>query len=118
MSKLTERIKEHYESTRELKGPIEVDEWGEDGEPLEIYWRPMNLAQEDKIYNWINQGSVKSLIQTLITRALDAEGKPLFRQAEMKELYVHGDPEVIGRVCREMAPDREEDVTGEERVKK
>lgn len=120
MSLITERAKKHYESRRELQGPIKVSEWGEgkdnDGEdrPLEIYFKIMNLAQQDKILNEIEGHTLKAMVQTIVTRSLDSEGKRLFRDIEKEELYKHADPKVIERVCRFMADDGEEEDQADE----
>ena len=92
---------------------IDVPEWGENGTPLKIYWKPLlNFKSQGKIYALINEGKTSEAVcQTLITRALDEDGNPMFKQHEMEKLLRFSDPNVISRIVTAMAPE-EEDVDG------
>ena len=82
-----------------LKGPIRVPEWNAD-----IYFKASTtLAQESKIYELQNQGKgVEALVTSLILRALDVEGKPVFQPTDKIDLMRSVDPQVILRVIAEM----------------
>ena len=103
MSEVMERIKDHFKD--QLHGErevIEVPEWGSGGESLKIYYRPINLKQQNQVFKYIREGSLESLVQQLILCARDEDDKPIFRQADKTELMNHADPKVLGRVVKEM----------------
>ena len=79
---------------------IHVPEWDAD-----IYFKPaMSLAQEGRIVALTQKGEmVEALVETLITRALDAEGKPLFKRVDKDTLLREVEPNVITRVVQEMS---------------
>ena len=91
---------------------IDVPEWGENGTPLKVFWKPLiNFKSQEKIFQLINSGKTSEAVcQTLITRALDEEGTHLFQQHELDKLMRFTDPNVIGRIVGAMAPEDEEDI--------
>ena len=84
---------------------IEVPEWGEDGEPLKVFFKPLiNFKQQEKVFALTQAGKIgEAVAQTLIIRALDEEGKPLFQQHELDKMMRFVDPTVISRVVNLMA---------------
>ena len=102
MSKALAAAKAHFKDvlSQGLQGPIVVKEWGD----IEIYFKPAtNFLQESKIVELQSQGkTVDALIMSLILRALDKEGKPLFTQGDKQELMREVDPNVILRIVTEM----------------
>jgi hypothetical protein len=90
---------------------IEVPEWGDaDGEgevqPAKIYYRKlMSLKTQNKINFYAKDGDLDSLVETLILRSLDADGKRMWKPRNKTELQQLVDPEVIGRICEEMGAD-------------
>ena len=102
MSDLMGRISAQYKVSRDvLHGPIEVPEWGEGDKPLLIYYRALNLNEQESIHK--HTGTLKALAQTLITRALDSEGNHLFKPVHMTELMKMADAEVISDIIIAMA---------------
>lgn len=98
-----ERAEAHFRAQlAEEPSSIEVPEWGEPGSPLVIYWRPVNLQTKDRIFQKAAQGSLESLVTTLILRARDVDGAPLFREADRLRLMKHVDPDVIARIVTAM----------------
>ena len=80
---------------------ISVYEWKDSkGEPVKIYYKPsMTFKQLQKVMRATNNGNQsEAIIQTLIIRALDEDGKPLFRQNDMTQLMNETDPEVINKI--------------------
>ena len=60
----------------------------------------------------MNEGKTSEAVcQTLITRALDEDGNPMFKQHEMEKLLRFSDPNVISRIVTAMAPE-EDDIDG------
>ena len=89
---------------------IDVPEWGENGTPLKVFWKPLiNFKSQEKIFQLVNAGKTSEAVcQTLITRSIDEEGNPLFQQNEMEKLMRFTDPTVIGRIVGAMSPDDED----------
>lgn len=96
-----EKAKAHYRAVMEgaLYGPIHVDEW-----ELDIYFKPsMTLAQQSEIYRLTQENKhMEALIQTIIVRSLDEDGKPLFKKADKVELMRSVDPDVVFKILDEM----------------
>lgn len=81
----------------------EVPEWGEEGKPLVVYWRPMTLAQKQKIQQiGERDGWVARLADALIMLATDDQGKPLFTIEHKHALRHNVDPDVLARVVTRM----------------
>ena len=91
------KAKEHYTSkvSGELKS-IEVPEW-----ETTIYFKTtQNFAAQQKILQLSNEGKVvEALVETLIVKCLDADGKRVFTSADRDVLMRQVDPDVILRVC-------------------
>jgi len=76
---------------------VVVPEWD-----TTIFFKPTTLAQRNTIFKYVNDGSLESLVQTLIIRALDEDGKRLFSNAYKKDLMEQVDPDVIVNVITAM----------------
>lgn len=91
------KAKEHYSSqlTGELKS-VEVPEWD-----TTVYFKTTtNFASQQKILQLSQEGKVvEALVETLIVKALDAEGKRIFKMADRDVLMREVDPEIILKVC-------------------
>ena len=96
--------KAHFKDKRAqgLRGPIHVSEWD-----LEVYYKPATtFFQEQKVIQLQQEGkSVEALVQTLINRALDEDGKNLFTLADKNELMRGVDPAVILKIVTTMGDD-------------
>ena len=97
-------------------GRILIPEWTVDGKPAEIFFRPtMNFKQQGEVLRLASEGKqAEAVVLTLIFRALDADGKPLFRKVNQTEILNEMDPDLIGRIVGEMGGD---DLTIEEMEK-
>jgi hypothetical protein len=84
---------EHFRSqlSEGLKS-IEVKEWNST-----VYFKPAStFAQQQRALELHAQGKmVEALVETLIARALDAEGKRLFTSADKAVLMNEVDPQII-----------------------
>lgn len=78
---------------------IEVPEW-----QTTIHFKPAStFAQEQKVIELHSKGKlVEALVETLIQKSLDSEGKKLFTAADRIVLMREVDPEVIIRVVGQM----------------
>ena len=95
MSVLTNATKHFADQlTGDLKH-ITVPEWKTD-----VYFKPINnFATESRIIELTQKGKItEALIETLILKALDAGGKPMFNKFDKVTLMNEVDPAVITRV--------------------
>ncbi len=78
---------------------LEVPEWN-----TTVYFKAAStFAQEQKIIELHSKGKlVEALVETLIMKCLDAEGKKIFTPADKIVLMREVDPEVIIKICGEM----------------
>jgi len=78
---------------------IEVPEW-----ETTIYYKNVStFIQEQKVIELHGKGElVAALVETLIQKALDKNGKNLFSNADRDVLMREVDPNVIIRVCTEI----------------
>lgn len=82
---------------------LEVPEWGEEGKPLVIYWKPITLDERQRLHNaGETVGYVARLADCLVMKALDAEGKKLFTIEDKRSLRHDVDPDVLARVVTRM----------------
>ena len=74
-----------------------VEEWD-----MDVYYRNITtLKQEAKIVELSTQGkNVEALVEAVITKALDEDGKPLFVQYDKASLMNEADPSVILKLSR------------------
>lgn len=112
MSKVLANAKKHFHSLNsgELDS-IEVPEWD-----TTIYWKKggLNFAQQSKIIELTNAGkTAEALVEMLILRAIDADGKKMFKPVEKTEIMREVDPNIILKVVNAMGED-DDFVTPEE----
>jgi hypothetical protein len=97
-AELLAKAKTHWRE--KLVAPMEsvaVSEWD-----TVIFFKPTTLSQRNTIFRYVNDGSLESLVQTIIIRALDEDGKRLFSNADKKDLMDKVDPDVIVNVITAM----------------
>lgn len=91
------KAKEHY--TNQISGElrsVEVPEW----ETTVYFKTTQNFAAQQKILQLSNEGKVvEALVETLIVKALDADGKRIFKSGDRDVLMRQVDPEIILKVC-------------------
>lgn len=95
-NKILDKAKSHFAET--ISGELKeyyVEEWDET-----IYYKKgTNFAQESKVIELQNQGkTAEALVQVLINRALDKDGKRIFADAEKTILMNSVDPAVILKI--------------------
>jgi hypothetical protein len=88
---------EHYKA--QLSGDmrkIEVPEW-----ESTIYFKPItSLADEQKVVKLHSEGKIiEGMIESLIQKACDADGKKLFKSADRVTMMHEVDPEVLMRIA-------------------
>jgi hypothetical protein len=94
---IMDNVKSHYKSklSGELK-KISVPEWKTD-----IYYKQAHpFAVESKIIELQQVGkTVEALVESIILKALDPEGKPLFSRFDKATLMNEADPNVLMRIA-------------------
>ena len=84
---------------------VEVPEWGEPDKPLKVYYKPaINFKAQGKILALFKQDKDEEAVcQSLIIKALDQDGKHIFKQTDMPKLLHEVDPDVVNRILSEMS---------------
>ena len=104
---LIDKATAHFEDVlaQGLKGPIEVPEWD-----AKIYYKPSTtMAEEAKIIELSQQGKqTEALVQTLIMRARDENGDPVFTGADKLKLMRSVDPKIILKIVTQFGADDED----------
>ena len=88
---------------------LDVEEWGEGGTPATIYFRAsMNFKDREVVQKLYKDGKEQEFFcMTLILKALDEDGQPLFRRTDKEKMMREIDPELIMRVVDEMVVEAE-----------
>lgn len=86
---------------------IEVPEWGDGDKPARIYYKPkMTLAEKGRVLTLQQQRLwAESLVEAIIIRSLDENGKPLFTRVSRRELLDEVDPDIIATIVSRMNGD-------------
>ena len=105
MSDVLAKAAEHFKGRvdNEVQS-IEVPEW-----ETTIHFRPISLKSQDCIYRLSRENDLTALAETLIVRALDADGKPMFKKTDRVRLMREVDPAIINRIVMAMAEDETTD---------
>lgn len=90
----------HYKA--KLAGQLlsmEVEEWN-----TTIYYRTTSsLRAESHIMNYTQQGkTAEALVETIIQKSLDSEGKKLFKETDRATLLNEADPKVLIKVAAKL----------------
>jgi 16S rRNA U516 pseudouridylate synthase RsuA-like enzyme len=93
-----QKAQKHYQVR--LNGELKkhtVEEWD-----LDVYYRDITtLKQEAKIVELAQQNkTVEALVEAIIAKALDKEGKPLFTSYDKVTLMNEADPNVVLSLSR------------------
>jgi len=94
---LRDNIKDHFKDklSGELR-KITVSEWKSD-----IYYKSAySFATESKIINLQQQGkTVEALVESILLKSLDPEGRPMFNNGDRHMLMYEADPAVLLRIA-------------------
>ncbi len=97
---IRDNIKGHFKSkvSGELR-KMTIDEWKTDI----FYKSAYSFAVESKIINLQQQGkTVDALVESIVLKALDPDGKPMFNNSDKNMLMFEADPSVLLRVATEL----------------
>ncbi len=97
MSNILENAKKHFKDklNGELK-KIVVQEWKTD-----IYYKPVNsFAVESRVIQLQQQGlTVEALVESIIAKSLNPDGKPMFNKMDKWTLMNEADPAVLIKIA-------------------
>jgi hypothetical protein len=96
------RAKDHFEGlSREV---IEVPEWGVEGEPLRIYYRPFTIRDNQQIYgrHRNDPNNPETLISVIIQKSETEEGDKMFSLDDKLALRDSVDGEIIARIANDI----------------
>ena len=105
--KAIERAKAHFDSLDIKK--INVPEWGEDGQSLLIYSKPLTLQETSKLYRMAQDDDMAMLAYVLIYKALDENGEKIFSLEDKQTLLTKVDRNVLIRVSNEIMAEQPPD---------
>ena len=97
-----DKVGEYFDN--QDRGHIHVEEWD-----LDIYWSPMTIGEIGRIERISKGNNAQILIECLVLKAEDADGKKLFTLEDKAKLKRKGDPGIMGRIVQQIAPDLEDD---------
>ena len=99
---ILDRAKSHFENIGVQS--IEVPEWkDEDGKPTVIYWNPIILFEKNKLFKKSdNMSDVSILADIVVMKALDKDGKKIFKLDDKMELMTKVDSDVLSRIATSM----------------
>lgn len=93
MSEIIDLITSHFDSLSQ--GSIEVPEWN-----TTIYFTPVSIAERNRIYKGsTGDNDYTTLVNILIVKAQDKDGKPLFTKADTPKLLTKADSAVVTRIA-------------------
>ncbi len=95
------KAKEHFkEIANQGTTHIDIPEWD-----TVVYWQisGLNFAQQSKVIELQQNGkSAEALVEMMIMRALDSDGRKMFKLAEKTEIMREVDPNVILKIVTAM----------------
>jgi hypothetical protein len=94
-----ERATRHFSAREALR--FEVPEWADDeGRPLVVTARRLNLMEQDRLERWKSRYQGFELMAHILIRyARDENDRPLFSLDDLHALKHRVDPEVLSRVA-------------------
>lgn len=100
MNPMLENAKNHFKE--QLNGDLRkmtIPEW-----KVDIYYKPVHsFATESKIIQLQQQGkTVEALVESVLQKSLNPEGKKMFTQADKMTLMNEVDPAVLLRIATEL----------------
>lgn len=95
---IIDRARAHYQAHGTQS--IEVPEWGEDGQPLIVYWTPVTMSERQRVVSRAADGkSADAMAHAVILKAMDAQGKPMFSIEDKHALMNLVDSSVVERLA-------------------
>lgn len=123
MSNVLEKAKQHFRNVISGEGlrHIDVPEWGDNGQPLKIYFKPLpalSIKQYSRFIELGTQQTVEAFVEMLILRCLDSEGRALFKPMDKTEMLRHISPIVVCDIIKLMSEKEREEPLDMDTVEK
>jgi len=100
-SPILERVKAHREALGRKE--IEVAEWSDDdGAPTIFYASPITLSEMRKWYKGITGEDISVLVDVVIAKAEDKDGKKVFTMEDKQPLLRTAEFSVLSRIATAM----------------
>ena len=78
---------------------LEVPEWKDEGGlPFVVYWKPLTLAEREKIYRG-GELKLTSYVDVLVMKALDAKGEKMFSLEDAPKMRQAVESSIIQRIA-------------------
>jgi len=83
---------------------MEVLEWkDENGKPVILYWNPITLLEKNRLLKKSdNLNDIAILADVLVMKALDKDGKKVFKLEDKQTLMENADPNILQRIAQKM----------------
>lgn len=110
-SRIAERAKAHFIGIGMRS--VEVPEWGADGKPLVVWFKPISLAEREKAHVGAADFA-EIVVRTIVMKAMDENGERLFSAEDKMILRTEAAGDVVQRIFQAMdaAPPKPSDLSG------
>jgi hypothetical protein len=83
---------------------MEVSEWkDENGKPVILYWNPITLLEKNRLLKKSDTlNDIAILADVLVMKALDKDGKKVFKLEDKQTLMNSADPNILQRIAQKM----------------
>ena len=83
---------------------MEVAEWkDENGKPVTLYWNPITLLEKNRLLKKSDTlNDIAILADVLVMKALDKDGKKVFKLEDKQTLMNSADPNILQRIAQKM----------------
>ena len=83
---------------------MEVFEWkDENGKPVTLYWNPITLLEKNRLLKKSDTlNDIAILADVLVMKALDKDGKKVFKLEDKQTLMENADPNILQRIAQKM----------------
>ena len=98
--KAIDSAKAHYKSLEVLS--TEVPQWCQNGNPLEVYYTPMTLAEKNKLFKYAKDDDLEIMAYAVILKCLDADGNKLFDLGDKRALMTEVDSDVVAELAAKL----------------
>lgn len=105
---IIDQAKNHFKGRGRKK--IEVPEWGNGDGPCVLFYSPLTLEEQAKIYRATEKSSLAGLAKALVIKCENEKGEKVFKPEDYYALIKGADAKVVARVANTIldVPDSKE----------
>ena len=83
---------------------MEVSEWkDENAKPVILYWNPITLLEKNRLLKKSDTlNDIAILADVIVMKALDKDGKKVFKLEDKQTLMNSADPNILQRIAQKM----------------